>query len=182
MQVTATGEQCRGNTHSNRSWVSERRREATRGILSFYTPRQTCSHTPREETAEHKLAAGARPHCGCSLYINTRTHAVMKMMVISMLLKGCVVGGFFLLPHTSEKSLFLHSVMAKNNNMLLSWHKVNKQHSKQIKTIGTVCVMCVFVSVYIPTCQVEDRVQDPNSCLDSRLKVVLVWDGLRTSF
>lgn len=36
------------------------------------------------------------------------------------------------------------------------------------------CVMCIFVTVYIPTCQVEDRVQDSNSCLHSRLKVVLV--------
>lgn len=34
--------------------------------------------------------------------------------------------------------------------------------------------MCVSVSVYILTCQVEDRVKDPNSSLDSRLKVVLV--------
>ena len=56
-----------GNTHSNSSWVSEHRHTAVTGILHFYTLRPSCSRTPREETAERTLAAGAPPHCGCSL-------------------------------------------------------------------------------------------------------------------
>lgn len=63
----------KGDTHSNRSWVSELRRAAMRGILRSYTLRLTYSHTPREETAGHTLAAGAHPHCCGSLYINTGT-------------------------------------------------------------------------------------------------------------
>lgn len=55
------------NTHSSRNRVSAPRLAARKGSLKSYRLRQTCSHTPKEETTEHTHVVGACHHSGCSL-------------------------------------------------------------------------------------------------------------------